>query len=158
MGRRIKLLPRKDTKSVRLGKGAVYVGEGAQIGSGAAIGQYAMAAGSTRNSQSTSATQIQAIADLTAAIVLLAQYVTASESEPQADLKKLIEETRAVLPELRSATPDKGKLKDRLDIVDKATGIVSKTVTIASATVPASPLVLDLLHKGWLGISTFLGT
>ena len=72
-GGEIKLLPRKDTKSVRLGKGAVYVGEGAQIGSGAAIGQYAMAAGSTRNSQFTSATQIQAIADLTAAIVLLAR-------------------------------------------------------------------------------------
>jgi hypothetical protein len=156
-GGAVKLLSRSESKTIHLDKGATYIGDGAFIGAGIAVGSNAMAAGAVRYFQSTSQTQMQAISDLTAAISLLTHLTGRMQSEVTPELKTLIEETRAVLPELRKDAPDKNKIKDRLDEVDKATGILSKVVTMASGASQVSPQVLDLFHKGWQAIASFIG-
>jgi len=157
-GGEVKFLPRSRSTTIHLERGATYVGKRASIGAGAAIGNNAIAAGAARNPQPTSPLQLQAIADFTAAITLLSQSMAGAKSDAQPELRKLIEETEAVLPQLRSKTSDKATLKDRLDEADKALGLLSKTASIASAAIPHLPKVLEMFQSGWNAVSILVGT
>jgi hypothetical protein len=155
-GGEVKLLPLRDPKSVRLGKGAVYIGEGAHIGSGTAIGQNAMAAGAIRNAASALSAQDQATVDLAAAITLLTQSIAAGHTVESPELKKLLQQSQVILPELRSDRADKDKMKERLEEADQALNLLTKTGAVVTAAMPHLHSALELLRSGWSAISTLL--
>ena len=81
---------------------------------------------------------MQAIADLTAAITLLTSSLSNKQIDSNPQLQQLLESSKAILPELSANTPDKSLLKERLDAVDKVRGILSKTITIGTASIPSA--------------------
>lgn len=123
-GGAVKLLPSKVSKSIRLGKGAVYLGEGAQVGPGTAIGHNAMAAGATRGAAFAPDAQAHAIAELAAAVTLLSQFIVTNHAEVNTELKELIQQTQAILPELRSGAASKNRFKERLDETGKTLDLI----------------------------------
>jgi hypothetical protein len=142
----VRLIPQRESKSIHLGEGAVFVGEGANVGPGTAIGANAMAAGATRTAP---ADQAQAITALTAALAILTQSIAATPTQAHPELTQLVQQTQAMLPELRSANPDKDTLKEKLEDADKTLDVISKAGTMLTAAAPHLGPALGMLHSGF---------
>lgn len=148
--------PRPTGHVIHLERGATLV-QNSVIGAGAAVGSNAMAAGAVRGPSPREKDHLDAIAKLTAAIMLMRESLPQLEGETRRQSEHAVEEAQEILPKLQTDQPDKGDLAPRLKKADEVLGILTKVTTIASATFPGLPQAINLMHQGLTAAFRLLG-
>ena len=147
------LSPAESASQVYLGKGATYVGPGAQVCAGAAVGQNAMGAGAVKI-QDLQLERSVVLADLIAAHQHLVNARATLPPEAREASQRLADETDAIQQQVRSPTSDKQTVEKRLDrakvILDKLAGITTATTALGPA--------LQLLSRSFDWLKAHLGS